>query len=281
MGREYRTLKVYKCALSRPLQAHLGLDLDVEVIQIFFRGLYKVRPPCRTIPVEADWPLEAVLIFLKGEPFEPLSHASDTNVLLKTLLLVLLASGRRSSEIANLSGVVLREGDRVWLRWRSAFRAKWDSERFVPECPSIERLQSEVLGSELLCPVRVLDVWLARKASAGFSLPVRTDYLWPFPQGRLDRMFKQLLESFFVRTGITRPSRLGMHTFRKLAATLSALLVTSGEDKKRLASRMGVSSYGTLVGHYIFGAPSLNFPVVVPLGVLHPRVAAPHDDVDT
>ena len=270
LGRDYRTLKGYKCAIARPLQARLGLNFDSEEFRALFKGLFKARPPRRAVRIEADWPLEQVLRHLNSALFEPLSEVSDTQVFLKTLVLVVLACGRRSSEVANMSGSVRREGDRVWLLWRPEFRAKWDSERFTPEYPSIVSLRSSDTGAELLCPVRALDMWLSRRASSACSLPLRSGFLWPYSQSRLDTLFRQLLVSACSTSGISVPHRAGMHSFRKLAASLSDRLVANSDDRARLASRMGVSSFDTLAGSYIFRAPVLSFSVVVPLGVCPP-----------
>jgi hypothetical protein len=49
------------------------------------------------------FPVGSVGVFLRQSPFEPLSFASLENLTLETVFLVILASGRRSSEVCALS----------------------------------------------------------------------------------------------------------------------------------------------------------------------------------
>ena len=46
-----------------------------------------------------------MLEFLRGPPFELLKEASTSDLTLKTVFLVSLALGRRSPEVANISGL--------------------------------------------------------------------------------------------------------------------------------------------------------------------------------
>ena len=64
-------------------------------------GLHRLRPPDE-VPMP-HWLLSDLLAFLRSPLFEPLSLASDYYVFAKTLVLLLLATGRRISEIAGLA----------------------------------------------------------------------------------------------------------------------------------------------------------------------------------
>ena len=57
------------------------------------------------------WSLNLVLEYLKGNHFEPLESANLTMLTRKALFLILLASGRRKGEIANLSREFVRLDD--------------------------------------------------------------------------------------------------------------------------------------------------------------------------
>jgi hypothetical protein len=74
------------------------------------------------------WDLFLVLAFLGGLPFEPLGSASWSDLSMKVLFLVCLASGRRVSEVHGLSGLssdVAFEADgSVSLRFLPEFLAK-------------------------------------------------------------------------------------------------------------------------------------------------------------
>ena len=115
------------------------------------------------------WDLRLVLEFLTSRSFEPLESCSLRNLTQKTVFLVMLASGRRASEIHALSGIlsdVSRERDRSFrLKFLPEFLAK----NQPPEepSPSIQiRPLSLIAGPEdadvRLCPVRALKVYLNR-----------------------------------------------------------------------------------------------------------------------
>ena len=55
-----------------------------------------------------QWSLPLVLSFLKGAPFEPLEEASLENLTRKTGFLIVLDSGRRSSEVHSFSVSLLQ-----------------------------------------------------------------------------------------------------------------------------------------------------------------------------
>ena len=101
--REYRTLSVYKCGLRHPLLWACDLDIEGVDSTYFMRGVFNYNPPQKAKEMP-KWPLNQ-LLKLKGREFEPLERASPIRLSQKALALILLASGRRKSEIANLSRV--------------------------------------------------------------------------------------------------------------------------------------------------------------------------------
>ena len=58
----------------------------------------------------ASWLLDDLLHFLLSDEFEPLESVSIRRLVQKTLVLLLLASGRRISEILGISGSSSRKG---------------------------------------------------------------------------------------------------------------------------------------------------------------------------
>lgn len=77
---------------------------DLSVVSDVIRGaaLSVARSP-RRFPA---WDLMLVLEYLRGPPFEPLETASLADLTKKTAFLISLALGRRSSEIASISGLL-------------------------------------------------------------------------------------------------------------------------------------------------------------------------------
>jgi hypothetical protein len=115
------------------------------------------------------WDLGVVLSFLQGSRFEPLSSAPLARVCVKTAFLVLLASGRRSSEVTALSGldsdVALEADGSMSLRFLPEFQAK--NQRPGDRSPVILiKPLAWILASNdpdlVNCPVRCLQVYRRR-----------------------------------------------------------------------------------------------------------------------
>ena len=128
-------------------------------------ALSEVRSPRRV----SAWDLFLVLNALRQEPFEPLVSSSFRFLMLKTVFLVSLASGRRCSEVHGLSGlpsdVAFEPDGSVSLRFLPEFLAK----NQVPGEPSpvifIKPLSSILCPDDedrLLCPVRALRLYRRR-----------------------------------------------------------------------------------------------------------------------
>ena len=65
------------------------------------RGFYRTNPPVISAAMPV-WSLNTLFTFLKSELFEPLENADMFHLTMKTVCLLLLATGRRASEVANL-----------------------------------------------------------------------------------------------------------------------------------------------------------------------------------
>ena len=84
--------------------------------------------------------------------------AGNAGLWQKTLALFLLASGRRISEIANISRDSYMKDSFMFLKWLPAFRAKHHTSSFQPLDPSISKLISDD-SDRLLCPVRAWEIF--------------------------------------------------------------------------------------------------------------------------
>ena len=120
------------------------------------------------------WSLNMLLRFLQGPLFEPLESASFLRLTQKTLVLLLLASGRRIADMDNLSRVSIPDlsGYSWSLLWVSGYVPKNRSPAFEPLPPSISRVQSAARVDILLCPVRSLQVYLHRTGALLDDIPL-------------------------------------------------------------------------------------------------------------
>lgn len=164
-------LRVRRAAV-RTTRRQLGLTAlpCSSVVADVIKGaaLRAARAPVR-VPA---WDLFLVLAFLRQAPFEPLESASWTDLSLKTVFLVALASGRRVSEVHGLSGLpadVAFEADgSMSLSFLPEFLAK----NQVPGDPSpilSIRSLSDILPTGdpdiVNCPVRALKAYLDKSRS--------------------------------------------------------------------------------------------------------------------
>ena len=100
-----------------------NVDDDDPLTFSFMKRLFRKKPPCRGAPLPT-WDLTDLLKYLKSDAFEPLEKASWPRLIQKVLALILLASGRRLKEIANLSRFSYTKYGRVFLQWPKSFLAK-------------------------------------------------------------------------------------------------------------------------------------------------------------
>ena len=252
--------------MKHPLKYKFDLDLDSLASETFMKGLFNSVPPIRRAPMPS-WPLSLLLRYLKEGPFEPLEEVSWEFLTQKTLALFLLASGRRISEISNISRSFRRLGDEISLLWIPGFKAKYASRKFSPEHPSIRPLDSSVDSELLLCPVRAWWIFLGRRPSVTNSKDDRC--FWSISQGSLPHLFVKLIRKALQFAGRPAKISVGPHQMRKLAASYSRnFLGGSAEKDSVLMKRMGCSSLSILQKVYFNDVPLVDFPCVVPLGTV-------------
>ena len=110
------------------------------------------------------WLLSDLLSMLSSPPFEPLDLADWDHVLVKTVILILLATGRRMVEIAAMipdcSPV---EKNSIKFQWFPSFIAKAERwcDGWVPVAPEIKSISTE---DSNLCLVRCFRIYFARRA---------------------------------------------------------------------------------------------------------------------
>jgi hypothetical protein len=169
------TLRVRRSAICRTLsqigKSHVGSSPWVSDL---LKGL--AQRQARTPRRSPAWDLGLVLRHLQGPGFEPLVSVPLAQAAVKAAFLVLLASGRRASEVTGLSGMssdVAFEADgSVSLRFLPEFRAKnqgTSNPSPIIGIPPLSRLVDEAEPDYVNCPVRALRIY--RKRSNRFRAP--------------------------------------------------------------------------------------------------------------
>ena len=285
MEREYRTLGVYKCALRLPLLWACDLDIEGVLMQNYMRGVFNYRRPQKTKEMPR-WSLNRLLEFLKGNLFEPLETASDTRLTQKALFLILLASGRRKSEIVNISrnSRVLSDSS-LELTWVRGFTPKHHTPDFQPSSPSISRLISSRDSDKFLCPVRAYKAYLKRSQfwldrNPGTLLP---EVLWLFPLSAHKASADYLSDLFGILVADSRlrgepREEVGIHQIRKLAASHA---MCEGQDEEVVKSKMGFSEVRIFRKNYVAPVSKLKVACVLPGGTCIPNRTHKLSDSDS
>ena len=163
-------------------------------------GAFNYAPPVRHAPMPR-WSLNILLAYLKSSSFEPLEGKDPYTIKLKTLCLLLLATGRRISEITNLSRYQSRlsKGEGLSLKWVPSFTHKRKGPKFDPNPPSILYIRSDDPEDLLLCPVRAYKIYLEKTPE--FHGVRRNIHLWDHGNiqnipniPRLSKCFNKIME---------------------------------------------------------------------------------------
>lgn len=170
-------LRVRRSAILTTLrQSSPGVQVSLSVSSDVIKGTALRRASCKKR--SPDWDLRLVLDFLVSPRFEPIELSDIQALTWKTSFLVMLAIGRRASEVHALSGLpsdVVRERDGSFtLRFLPEFLAKNQSPG--SPSPSVRVVPLSVYADEVdvdfrLCPVRALRVYVSRtKERRGLGL---------------------------------------------------------------------------------------------------------------
>ena len=218
-----------------------------------------------------------MLCFLTSPPFEPLRAASVLRLSQKSLFLLLLASRRRIDEVSHLARRCSRKAGVVSIPWVPGYVPKHYTSNFKCPIPTISVMDSVSSSALLLCPVRALNVYLARSREWLDDIPVAISPhtpLWSCSSSgvRLDkveltRWFVSLVSDFLSHEQLPEDVRIGPHQMRKLAASASK---QAGQDEATVRKVMGFSSLAILRKNYHSEIPPLDTPCVLPGGTFIP-----------
>ena len=166
------TIRGYRSAISASIPEGLAITESTEISQLV-KSFAAERPKVKKFVPQ--WHLNTVLSFLVSDKFEPLSQADPEFLTFKALFLILLASGRRVSEVHSL--VVdanclrfNRDFSEAQLLTEPGFRAKNQRPGDATEPIVIPALGSGLPANSpttLLCPVRALRAYLNWSNNSG------------------------------------------------------------------------------------------------------------------
>ena len=183
-GRAARTVSTYVSALADPLRLGFGLVLDDRCLALMRRSFCLRRHPPKRPPL--FWSLRKVLTFLRGPTFS--AYVTPLDRLRKTLFLVALASGLRSSQLQPLLRhpswlVFSADGRQVSRAPSPKFLAK--TERLGHSLPPSALRAWMVSGAHHpLCPVGALREYVRTTSRRA---PSRL-FVWPETLTPLSRM---------------------------------------------------------------------------------------------
>ncbi len=229
-GRSHSTLKVFVAAIAAfhaPI-AGQSVGRDNSVVR-FLKGARRLNPP-RPLTVPT-WDLPTVLRALKGPPFEPLQSTDLRSLLLKTALLLALASVKRVGDLQTLSTspACLEFGpndSKAVLKPRHGYVPKVLSTPFRAQVITLSALPPSEEDRELslLCPVRALRIYFERSA------PFRhTEQLFvsfgnrtkghPVTKQRLSKWIVDAVMLAYSSLGLQCPVGVRAHSTRGIASS--------------------------------------------------------------
>lgn len=210
-----RTILNYRSCLARPLRLSLGLDLNNEPFELLARSQFLQDPPKRKII--PSWSMDVALETLSKPPFLK-NNIDMEELLLKTLFLIALATGNRSSELA----ATVREGvtfshDMVTLPVHQSFLFK--NQTANNPVPPLITFPALGRNSEL-CPSAFLKLYIERtkeKDHKGFIFINPTTFK-PLQAGRLSYWLAKAIQR--LDTSSVKPAG---HDIRKMGHSIAYL----------------------------------------------------------
>ncbi|XP_076451683.1 uncharacterized protein LOC143287522 [Babylonia areolata] len=202
------SVRGYRSAICTTIKQLGGPAFEADfLLREVARGasLKEARNP-RRVPL---WDLFLVLDFIRKQPFEPLGTIPFDLLTLKTTFLLLLATGRRRSEIHGLSGMPQdlafhRDGS-ITLHFLPEFLAK-NQDPEVPS-PSLRvRPLSDILTQDdedrHLCPVRCLKYYWdrsrhRRSCQRRLLISLNENYKKDIAAGTISRWVSQIIRTAY------------------------------------------------------------------------------------
>ena len=229
------TIEGYRAALNPVFRAR-GIELSSNPVVADLMASFRTQRP-RKSPSLPEWDMAFVLYCLTKAPWEPLSEISIKRLTLKTFFLLLLASGRRRSDLGaiDVSRLAYAPDGSMILYPSRGFapktRAASEGDKaFSPiTIPNLDKFVGENEPDALLCPVRAVKSYVARTNSFRHG---RNKLFISFQQKRLSNIsnttlslwVKELVRLVYSESGADElvTFRISAHQVRHIAMSLAA-----------------------------------------------------------
>ena len=167
-----KVIEGVKSCLSQAFNLCGVLDITHNIHLAALIRNFTIECPAARFDVP-KWNLNLVLQMLLSDPFEPIYEIDLKHLTYKTVFLLTLGSGARSSEIHSLTHSGLSHSENwseIWLRPSLDFLAKnqvsRDQKHRRKFCiPSLTHFTGHDLPDRKLCPVRALRMYLHKTAT--------------------------------------------------------------------------------------------------------------------
>lgn len=274
-NRSFSTINNYKNSIIPIMLA--SKSCDAGDLSLLSRRMNKLKKVQQRRPVDTPmWDLDTVLDYLKSPKFEPLEEKDRSTILAKTMFLVIMAAGRRPSDMSGLCTKTREDWfikgiNKAVIKFHPTFRPKCRSHQFFPEpvsFSSLEHLQNISNSEKSLCPVRSIRLYLANSDDQrNHSL----SYLFLHPssgKNLLPSYISKCIKSLIIdahRAGGKSMDRADVQTkhTRRVAASLA---YHSGAPLDDVLRKAGWATPNCFINHYLLTKPLLPLNPVVAAG---------------
>ena len=267
--------------LIGPIRAAFNLKVSAKdpcsLIRIFLCGALRYDKGDRK-DMFPRWKCLDLVNYLKLPYFEPLEEKPLDIVLAKTVVLLMLQTGRRLADVSamtkdwdyqminNISYIKFS----FFNNWRGKAERpldnKWESHPIY--ISSIKKVDNE--DQSVLCPLRAFHCfWNLRSKKTNIAAKFK-DHMWLCNPASLSYVVNSLLlnvqKYYYPSIPMHERPKIGTHNLRKFAISYSYLYFKL--DKDLLLSRIGSRSFSTLTKYYIRNIKEPSFYLSVPLGTM-------------
>ena len=233
------TIEGYRAMLN-PIFKARGIDLASQPVLSDLLAAFRTQRP-RAAPALPEWDMAFVLYCLTRPPWEPLQEVSTKRLTLKTFFLLLLASGRRRSDLGaiDVTRIAYRADGSMILYPERGFAPKTKAaaegaHAFSPIIvPDLTRFVGSRELDATLCPVRAVRLYVTRSNTYRKG---RNRLFLSFQQSRntnittntLSIWVKMLVRSVYTESGAESRDvfRISAHQIRHVAMSLASRVGT-------------------------------------------------------
>ena len=262
-GRAISTIEGYRAALGSTFNHTGGPELANNYIVCNLIKSFKVQKPkeVRSLP---NWDLNFVLIALTREPYEPIKLCAIMQLTLKTFFLILLASGRRRSEILaiDIRRTECAQDGSLFLYPNLAFVPKTQAATeqggtaFSPiKLTSLSGQLSKTDPDGFYCPVRAYHAYIKRTKPFrnnrhALFLPTQPGRANSLKVNTLTGWTKKLITDIYREADqeVKQLYSIGPHQVRSLATSLAS---AGGASMQHVMKAGTWTNHSTFTHHYL------------------------------